>query len=262
MEEEVAYLYAFKYHNIACEIDGERFVLSKFGMVKKKWTRLMNRFLDHQSGSTRTFGIYPHIPKHTENATNAVALYDRNYRENRNDGVLLSGVESVIEAIKNDYIGGLYKDEEDRELRTVWPDLAYIVPTPRSHAKFMEGVVPWGLVTFLDQDHLKEQLDRMHRIRFPGARSGSSVSHTESFLLSQTCFDSLRQLFLTGTFNMNTLCQLTREVRPCPTEETEEVILEWRMDCGNRRTMPVRYYKPLYSPETAESRPNLALLAS
>ena len=260
MAEQPGYLYAFKYHDMSCEIDGERFVLAKFGKVAG-WSNLMDRFNNHQTECTHTFENYPKIPKHSRSSTTGgAALYERSCRGRHVDGVYLSDEDSVRHTMKNESIASLYKREEDWEQRAVWPDLAYISAVPESHATFMEGVVPWSLVTYLDQSHLKEQLDRTHRLHYHTA--DSNVSHEESFLLSERCFETLRELFVANGLDMHNLCQLTFGVRECPSEETVEVELEWTTIEGNRRTMPVRYFTPLYAPERAAVHQGLGLVSS
>lgn len=251
------YLYAFKYRDMRCTIDDVPCVLVKFGMVVG-WANLMARFANHQSDTTRTFDLYPRLPKHGQTAAGEVALYERNCR-NDADTVSVSDVEDVLHAMSNDYIAGMYKDEDDVEERDVWPDLAYIVPAPNSHANFLEGVVPWSLATYLDQTHLKGELNRLHGIRYPTAES--KVSHTETLLMTESSFDKLRELFKAGILDMNTISQLTLGVREGPSEETEEALIEWRNANNNRRTMTVRYFKPFYSPETAEVRQGLGLMS-
>ena len=255
---DIGYLYAFKYRDMRCMVGDVPCVLVKFGMVVG-WRNLMARFANHQGYTTGTFDFYPRLPKHGQRALGEVALYERNCAGDP-DTVNVADIEDVIHAMSNDYIAGLGRDEAHAEEREVWPDLAYIVPVAQSHAVFLEGVVPWSLVTYLDQAHLKEELDRAHQLRHP--TTASKVSHTESFLMTESSFDRLRELFKAGILDTNNISQLTLGVREGPSQETSEAVLEWRNSRNNRRTMTVRYYEPFYSPETAEVRQGLGLMSS
>ena len=253
------YLYAFKYRDMRCTIDGVPCVFVKFGKVTKGWPNLMSRFANHQTATMGTFGFWPRLPKHGQKALGEVPLYTKSCGREE-DTVSVSDVDDVIHAMKNDYIAGLYKAEYQAEERSVWPDLAYIVPMDETMATIYEGVMPWNLATYLDQGHLKAQLDTLHALRHPTATS--NVSNTESFLIPESTFDSLRQLFLAGSLDTNTITQLTLGARAGLCPEKGDATITWTNAANNRRTMPVRYVMPFHSPEAEGALDTLGLLVT
>lgn len=253
-----AFLYAFKYNDAHCVIAGKRFVLAKFGMATG-WHNLMARFNSHQNDCNRTLGTYPRIPKHNQRSAGEVALYEKSCRGCHTDSTFVQSVDDVISAIKDEDVASRYKPAGQREERQVWPDLAYIVPVTASHASFMEGVVPWSLVTYLSQTDFKTRLDEQHQLRYPTAVS--RMSHRESFLLSEHCFDRLRELFVAEALNADTIVQLIGAIRPSPSNETEATAIQWRNVNNAQQSMNVLFYKPLYAPEMHAETSNLGLLS-
>ena len=236
------FLYAFKYADAACEIDGVRYVLCKMGMVHKGWRALMARFDNHQNHANATFGAYPLLPHHNRDGSGWVCLYGKNSAESEGNRVHVKSAACVRSAMCS--MGKLESlVRGPLGVQEVWPDLAYIIPMHRDQARAFEAVMPLWTATYLDTGRLKEELCRLC--------ADNKVSHTETVLVAENTFYALRELFLTDMLTADVYTRLMERKRELDFRTPAPAVVEWTdRTTDERRNMLVHYYAPAYDPET------------
>lgn len=258
MEDNTGYLYAFKYGDISCTLSNkEPHVLCKLG-IAIGWPTLMARFKNHQDATQRTFNVCPRIPRHGQRGSGVVPLFGKTFAESEGMLANIGGVEDIIQAMRDPDVDSRYQADDTGQERVLWPDLAYIVPMTPDLARSMESLLPWMLCTYIHTGLLRVGMDQQHARRYPTAKS--AMSHRETFLMSVRTFDSLRELFLTGVLNSNTMTHLVTGRREAPSPEMEDVNVHWRDRDGHVHDMHLRYYLPVHRPDREHDEHSFGLL--